>query len=58
MDEQCIDCGHGFDIHHLKDGLCFCCRELQEWEDEDNNEQWEEIAKGQELYIGNVSKTK
>jgi predicted nucleic acid-binding Zn-ribbon protein len=25
MDEQCIDCGHYFDIHLLKNGLCSEC---------------------------------
>lgn len=25
MDEQCLECGHTFDIHNLKNGLCSTC---------------------------------
>jgi hypothetical protein len=25
MDEQCLQCGHTFDIHNLKNGLCSTC---------------------------------
>ena len=35
MNEQCIDCGHEFDIHHLIDGSCYTCREYENDENED-----------------------
>jgi predicted amidophosphoribosyltransferase len=35
MNEQCIDCGHEFDIHHLTDGLCSMCLIAEEQDDED-----------------------
>ena len=35
MNEQCIDCGHEFDIHHLTNGMCSACIEFNNQEDED-----------------------
>ena len=30
MDEQCMNCGHLFDIHHLKDGCCSECLDMDD----------------------------
>ena len=27
MDEECIECGHRFDFHHLKNGVCSVCND-------------------------------
>lgn len=36
MNEQCIDCGHEFDMHHLKNGMCQFCIDFELDEDSDD----------------------
>lgn len=28
MDEQCYECGHVYDHHHIIEGLCHECRQI------------------------------
>jgi len=37
MDEQCVNCGHTFNIHHLNNGFCSAC-EHDEYENYDISE--------------------
>ena len=44
MDEQCIDCGHEFDIHHLTSGMCSMCLEIENQDNEDFHESYRIIG--------------